>query len=88
VRGRVLAQIVDEATGKVLNNQITPVPLRMDGRRRRVTLPLEIVSATVRRGQRLTLQIVAQSSLYDTNPEGGTVRFGRIRLTLPTIRSS
>jgi ABC-2 type transport system ATP-binding protein len=86
VRGRVLAQIVDEASGKVLGNQITPVALRMDGRLRRVTLPLEIVAATARRGQRLTLQIVARSSLYDTKPKGGTVRLQRIRLSLPTVQ--
>ncbi|MBV9193264.1 MAG: hypothetical protein JO168_03900 [Solirubrobacterales bacterium] len=86
VPARVLAQIVDDQTGKVLGNQITPIPVVLDGTRRTVALPLEIVIASLRRGSRLTLQLVAQSSLYDTHPAGGSVTFSRISLTLPSVR--
>jgi ABC-2 type transport system ATP-binding protein len=83
---RVLAQLVDNRTGTVLGNQVTPVPLRLDGTKRRVTADLEAVSASLRRGQRVTLQIAAQSSLYDVFPRGGSVRFTRVSVALPTVR--
>jgi hypothetical protein len=87
VPARVLAQIVDDATGKVLGNQLTPIPLALDGQSRTIRVPLEIVTATARRHARFTLQLVAQSSLYNTHPAGGTVAFSRIGLTLPTVRT-
>lgn len=81
---RVLAQLLDDKTGKVLGNQITPIRLRLDGKRREVRRSLEVVSATVGRRRPLTLQIVAQSSAYNVFPNGGSVRFSRIRVALPT----
>jgi ABC-2 type transport system ATP-binding protein len=87
VPARVLAQIVDNATGKVLGNQITPIPLVLDGQSRTIRVPLEIVTATGHRGSGFTLQLVAQSSLYNTHPAGGSVAFSRIALSLPTVRT-
>jgi ABC-2 type transport system ATP-binding protein len=87
-RARVLAQLVDEATGTVLSNIVTPVPLQLDGRRRTVSLPLEVVSAAAGRAKRFTLQITAQSSQYDVRPAGGSVTFSRIRIALPTVRGA
>ncbi len=79
---RVLAQLVDR--DKVVGNQITPVPVRLDGKRRTITIPLEAVSFDMPKGQRLTLQIVAQSSAYNVFPKSGSVRFSKIKLSLPT----
>ena len=87
-RARVLAQLVDEASGTVLSNIVTPVPLHLDGRRRTVSLPLEIVSAAAPSTARFTLQLTAQSSQYDARPAGGSVTFSRIRIALPTVRGS
>ena len=83
---RVLAQIVDESTGKVLGNQITPIPVNLDGRSHSVSLPLEIVTATATQGSRFALQLVAQSTLYDTHPLGGSVTFSNVKISLPTSR--
>ncbi len=83
---RVLAQIVDDATGKVLGNQITPIDVVLDGHRHTTSVSLEIVVAAVHPGSHLTLQIVAQSSLYNTHPAGGSVTFSKIGLALPTVR--
>lgn len=83
---RVLAQLVDQRTGTVVGNQITAVPLRLDGRIRRTTVRLEAVSATLRKGQRLRLQITSQSSAFDVRPRGGQVDFTKIRVQLPTQR--
>jgi ABC-2 type transport system ATP-binding protein len=82
---RVVAQLVDNRTRTVVGNQVTPIVLRLDGKTRRASVDLEAVSASLRKGQRLTLQIAAQSSLYDVFPRGGSVRFSRIAVTLPTV---
>jgi ABC-2 type transport system ATP-binding protein len=83
---RVLAQVVDDATGKVLGNQITPIDVVLDGAQHTVTVPLEIVVAAANAGERFTVQLVAHSALYDTFPVGGSVSFSRISVSLPTVR--
>jgi hypothetical protein len=80
---RVLAQIVDESTGKVLGNQITPIPVNLDGRSHAVDLPLETMTATATARSHFELQLVAQSTLYNTHPLGGSVSFSDVRISLP-----
>ncbi len=82
----VLAQLVDNATGKVLGNQITPIPLVLDGRRHHTALPLEIIAANAKPGASFTLQLVAQSAAYNLRPRGGSVDFLGVRIRLPTLR--
>lgn len=81
---RVLAQLVHR--GKVVGNQITPVALRLNGKKQTATVPLEAISISLRKGQRVKLQITAQSSAYNTFPSGGKVTFSRIKLTLPKVK--
>jgi ABC-2 type transport system ATP-binding protein len=83
---RVLAQIVDGATGIVLGNQITPLPVTLDGKSHSLNLPLEMVAATAKRNSRFTLQLVADSKLYDTHPTGGSVTFSKVHVALPGVR--
>ncbi len=45
---RVFAQLVDTTTGLVLGNQITPVPVDLDGSTHSTSVPLEIVAYTRR----------------------------------------
>jgi ABC-2 type transport system ATP-binding protein len=82
---RVLAQIVDESTGRVLGNQITPLPVTLDGATHSLSLPLEMVAATAKRSSRFTLQLVAQSKLYDSHPQGGSVTFSKVNVSLPGV---
>ncbi len=82
---RVFAQLVDPATGIVLNNQITPVPVTLDGRPHALTIPLETVSYTTRAGTSFELQLVATTAAYITPRLGGTVKFSRITVALPTV---
>jgi ABC-2 type transport system ATP-binding protein len=84
---RVLAQIVDGATGKVLGNQITPLPVTLDGKSHSLSLPLEMVAATAKHSSRFTLQLVADSKLYDTHPAGGSVTFSKVHVTLPGVQA-
>ena len=79
----MLAQVVDDSTGKVLGNQITPIDVKLDGSRHTVTVPLEIIVASARAGAHFTLQLVAQSSLYDTFAVGGSISFSKVAVSLP-----
>lgn len=80
---RVFAQLVDEQTGTVIGNQITPVQLTLDGREHRVELPLEIIAHSLRKGERVTLQLVPTTVAYAQPRLGGSVDFTRIELSLP-----
>jgi ABC-2 type transport system ATP-binding protein len=83
---RVFAQLVDPATGIVLNNQITPVPVALDGRTHALTIPLETVGYTTKPGASLELQLVATTVAYITPRLGGTIRFSRVTVSLPTVK--
>jgi ABC-2 type transport system ATP-binding protein len=85
---RVYAQLVDDATGIVLGNQVTPIPLTLDGRARTVSRPLEMVSALAKPGSGLTLQLFASSNVYDLQRATGAVTFSNVRLRLPTADRS
>jgi ABC-2 type transport system ATP-binding protein len=83
---RVFAQLVDPATGIVLNNQITPIPVVLDGRSHTVTVSLETVGYTAKGGTSLELQIVGTTVAYITPRLGGTVSFTGVRVVLPTAK--
>jgi ABC-2 type transport system ATP-binding protein len=80
---RVFAQLVDPATGIVLNNQITPVPVVLNGGTHTLTIPLETVGYTAASGTTLELQLVATTVAYITPRLGGTVHFSHIKVSLP-----
>lgn len=81
---RVFAQLVDEATGLVLGNQITPIAVTLDGQSHTATVPMEIVAFTTKPGSKLTLQLVATTVAYAEPRLGGSVDFTKIDLSLPT----
>ncbi len=81
---RVFAQLVDTATGTVLGNQVTPVPVTLDGASHTVRLPLEVVAYTASASSTVELQLVATTVTYATPRLGGTVDFTSIGLSLPT----
>lgn len=81
---RVFAQLVDTATGLVLGNQITPVPVDLDGSTHSTSVPLEIVAYTASPSSHLELQVVATTVAYVQPRLGGTVAFTGIHLVLPT----
>ncbi len=83
---RVYAQVVDDATGKVLGNQVTPVPVTLDGARHTFTEPLEILAAADHPGERFTLQLTASTVAYQTQRATGVLHFSHIAITIPTVR--
>ncbi len=82
---RVFAQLVDGSTGHVLDNQITPVPLELDGREHTVEVPMEVVSFAARAGSSVTLQVVATTVAYAVPRLGGAVELSRIEVSLPVV---
>jgi ABC-2 type transport system ATP-binding protein len=82
---RVYAQVVDNATGKVLGNQITPVPIKLDGARHTFSEPLEVLSATYSPGESFTLQLTASTVAYQAQRASGAINFSKIRIALPTV---
>jgi ABC-2 type transport system ATP-binding protein len=83
---RVFAQLVDPSTGIVVNNQITPIPVTLDGKTHHLVIPMETIGYTAKAGTSLELQLVATTVAYVTPRLGGTVQFSRIGVTLPTVR--
>lgn len=83
---RVFAQLVDPSTGIVVNNQITPIPVTLNGRTHTLTIPLETISYTAEAGTSLELQLVATTVAYITPRLGGTVDFSKVTVTFPTVQ--
>jgi ABC-2 type transport system ATP-binding protein len=81
---RVFAQLVDESTGLVLGNQITPFQVTLDGQSHTTTVPLEMVVFAGQPGAHLELQLVATTVAYAQPQLGGSVDFTAIHLSLPT----
>lgn len=85
---RVLAQLVDPKTKTVVGNQITPLALTLNGKRHKSDVAMEEITFSLRKGQRLQVQIVANSGAYDTFPKGGRVSFSKVKIGLPVVSSS
>ena len=77
----VFAQIVDEQRNVVLGNQVTPLPVRLDGAQHTVTRRLEGVAAA---GGRYRLQIVGGSQVYGPVRGAAAINFSSARIQLPT----
>ncbi|MDA4110206.1 CocE/NonD family hydrolase [Mycolicibacterium holsaticum] len=84
----VYAQLVDDSTGLVLGNQVTPIPVTLDGKTHTVKISLEPVAHTLAPGQTVTVQIVASAVTYQAIWTLGEVRISDITLTLPTADAS
>ncbi|WP_304108607.1 CocE/NonD family hydrolase [Mycolicibacterium bacteremicum] len=81
----VYAQLVDNSTGRVLGNQITPIPVTLDGQPHSISIALEPVAHTLHPGQTVTVQLVASSTTYATLTSFGSLRVTDMRLSLPTV---
>jgi ABC-2 type transport system ATP-binding protein len=80
----VFAQIVDESRDVVLGNQVTPIPVRLDGATHTVTRALEGVTASLAPGRRYRLQLIGGTQVYGPARGIGTIAFSAARISLPT----
>lgn len=78
----VFAQFVDNVTGLVVGNNVTAIPVVLDGRERTVSVPLNDIVYTAGAGDSMTLQITAWSSIF-ANAGIGLVDISDIVVTLP-----
>lgn len=86
---RLYAQLVDDTTGLVLGNLVTPVPVTLDGAEHTVTRELELVAHTLPAGRTLTLQLTPFVTAYETAQiPAGAVTIGKTRLELPTANAA
>ena len=84
----VFAQIVDEKRGVVLGNQVTPLPVTLDGQAHSVTRSLEGGAASIAAGARYRLQLIGGSQVYGPVRHAFSIDLSSIRLTLPTASPS
>ena len=84
--GVVYAQLVDNTSGLVLGNQVTPVPVTLDGSAHTITLPLEAVAIDAVAGSSYTLQIVGGTSDYFAARQPLSITLSRATISIPTVR--
>jgi ABC-2 type transport system ATP-binding protein len=82
---RVFAQIVDDSSGLVLGNQITPIDVTLDGLPHALDVKLEMIAHRFAPGATLTLQLVATTVGYAQPQLGGSVKFAAIDVSLPVL---
>ena len=83
---RAFAQLVDDDTGLVLGNQITPFEITLDGASHTAQVDLEVIAQHVQPGHTLTLQIVASTVAYAVPQLGGSITFDKIELAVPVAK--
>ncbi|MGE2736103.1 CocE/NonD family hydrolase [Mycolicibacterium vaccae] len=81
----LFAQLVDNRTGLVLGNQVTPIPVVLDGQSRTVTISMEQIAHTLRPGESLTLQLVTSAFQFVNFYSWGTIQVDGMSLELPTL---
>jgi ABC-2 type transport system ATP-binding protein len=81
----IYGQLVDEDTGLVLGNLVTPIPVRLDGRSQTVTIALEQIAYTMVPGAKLKLQLVGFATPYLNLTQVGFINVERVTLSLPTV---
>ena len=80
----VFAQLVDEGRGVVVGNQVTPIPVTLDGQKHTVTRSLEGVAASIGKGARYRLQVIGGSQVYGPVRGAAAIQLSSVALTLPT----
>lgn len=81
----LFAQIVDDQTGLVLSNGVTPIPVTLDGRTHTVNVDLADVAHTLAPGNSVTLQLTNAGLPFYDFWSLGAVGLSDILLELPTV---
>ena len=89
----VYAQLVDNNTGRVLGNIVSPIPVILDGTKRSVTVDMEAIAYTMSppdpndpnsQPDSLTLQVFDSATSFENFTAFGIVNVTSVGLTLPT----
>jgi len=84
-RGFVYGQLVDEQRNIVVGNQVTPVPITLDGAEHTIELPLEAIAAHARGGDHYRLQLVPSTTVYYPQKIAGQLDVHQAKITLPIV---
>ncbi|CAN5668485.1 hypothetical protein BH09ACT8_BH09ACT8_60060 [soil metagenome] len=86
----VYAQIVDEDTGRVIGNIVTPIPVTLNGQQQTVEIPMEDIAYTVNaNGQsHLTLQIVSSATPFLNFTQFGVLNVSGVSLSMPVYNTA
>jgi ABC-2 type transport system ATP-binding protein len=79
----VFAQIVDGARNVVLGNQVTPIPVVLDGQPHTVTRSLEGVATHASPDSQYRLQIIDGTNVYGLQRSTGALTMSAIAVSLP-----
>jgi ABC-2 type transport system ATP-binding protein len=82
---RLYAQVLDLNTGRVVGNQVVPIPVTLDGKEHTVERPLEAIATRGGPGARFRVQVAAGTSVYDRQRSTGAVQLKSVAATLPTV---
>lgn len=79
------AQVVDVPHGRVAGDQVTPIPVVLDGRTRTVERPLEMLALRAGPDSDLRLQLTSGTTVYGPQHSVGKVRLQSIQASLPLV---
>ncbi|WP_192860051.1 CocE/NonD family hydrolase [Mycobacterium sp. MS1601] len=81
----IYAQLVDDKTGLVVGNLVTPIPVTLDGRQHTVEIKMENIAYTMADSRDvLRLQIVDSAVAYEDFTSFGIVNVSDVAISLPT----
>jgi ABC-2 type transport system ATP-binding protein len=86
--GHAFAQIVDGTRNVAVGNQVTPIPLVLDGASHTVTRKLDAIAASAGTGSRYSLQIIGGSAVYGPVRTTATLTVASARVALPTVATA
>lgn len=81
----VYAQIVDDQTGQVIGNVVTPIPVTLDGKEHTVTIPMEAVAYTLEPGHTATVQVTTSATPFLNFTQFGVINISGVEVALPTV---
>jgi ABC-2 type transport system ATP-binding protein len=81
----VFAQLVDPSRNVVVGNQVTPIPVTLDGAEHTLKIPLERM-ASLSTASGYELQLISDSTVYDIQRSAGLVDFKSAKVTLPVTQ--
>ncbi|QZT57873.1 CocE/NonD family hydrolase [Mycolicibacterium austroafricanum] len=84
----VYAQLVDDETGLVLGNQVTPIPVVLDGESHTVTFSIEQIAHTLKPGESVTLQVLTSSFSFLNFYSYGAITVEGMSVKLPTMAAA
>ncbi|MDY6811026.1 MAG: CocE/NonD family hydrolase [Actinomycetota bacterium] len=82
------AQVVDDETGRVLGNIVTPVPVTLDGRTHTATIDLADIAYTMGPDDTVTVQLVASATAFESWYGYGFVNVSDMSVVMPTVANA